>query len=162
MSYYLHFNLDGVNYSVTLSEIPHSMHCMYLAEFDDEYENIFYSDPRTGKWIEQEIGFSSLADVIREKLERIGGATRLPAKNIIWHHQYDRGKWLHFGYHPSLVDGCLTYEIYASNHRFMFNLVKMPGDDWQVNQIPACGWDFNDVYAERILYVIEQLYQNSI
>ncbi len=162
MSYYLHFHLGGVNYSVTLTEISHPMHCMYLAEFDDEYENIFYSDPRTGKWIEQDIGFSALADMVCKKLEKIGVPARLPAKNIVWHHQYDRGKWLHFGYHPAFIDGCLTYEIYASNHRFMFNLVKTPGDDWQIMQMPGTGWNFNDVYAERILYVIEQLYQNSI
>src|SRR5882724_1642494 len=103
MSYYLHFNLEGVNYSVTLTEICHPMHSMYLAVFDDEYENIFYSDPRTGKWIEQDIGFSALAEKVREKQEKIGVTTRKTIKNIIWHHQFDRGKWLHFGYHPALV-----------------------------------------------------------
>lgn len=162
MSYYLHFYLEGVHYSVTLTEIPHPMHRMYLAEFDDEYENIFYSDPRTGKWIEQDVGFTALAETICCKLEKLGAPIRLPVKNIVWHHQYDKGAWLHFGYNPSFGGGFLTYEIYASNHRFMFNLVKTPGDDWQIMQLPGSGWDFNDVYAERILHVIGQLYQNSI
>jgi len=162
MSYYLHFNLDSVHYSVTLTEIPHPMHCMYLAEFDDEYENIFYSDPRTGKWIEQDMGFTALAGMVCKKLEKLGALTNLPAKNIVWHHQYDKGKWLHFGYCPCFHNNHLTYEIYASNHRFMFNLAKKTGDDWEIITVPGSGWDFNDGYTERILYVIEQLYQNSI
>jgi len=162
MSYYLHFNLDSVHYSVTLTEISHPMHCMYLAEFDDEYENIFYSDPRTGKWIEQDIGFTALADMVCKKLQKLGAPICMPAKNIVWHHQYDRGKWLHFGYSPCFYNNQLTYEIYASNHRFMFNLTRKTGDDWQVIQVPGSGWDFHDGYAERILYVIGQLYQDSI
>ena len=162
MSYYLHFYLDGVNYSVTLTEIVHPLHAMYLAEFDDEYENIFYSDPGTGKWIEQDLGFTPLAAMIKQKLEKLDTTAHAPSRNIIWHHQYDHNKWLHFGYHPFFNNGYLTYEIYASNHRFMFNLVKTPGDDWLVTQVPGSGWEFNDGYAERILRVIEQLYQNSI
>ncbi len=162
MSYYLHLHLNGIHYSVTLTEIDHPMHCMYLAEFDDEYENIFYSDPRTGKWIEQDIGFTALAAMICEKLEKLGAPTRLPAKNIVWHHQYDKGKWLHFGYSPGFTNNDLTYEIYASNHRFMFNLIKRAGDDWQIAELPGSSWNYNEGYAESILYVIGQLYQNSI
>jgi len=162
MSYYLHFYLDGVNYSVTLTQITHPMHSMYLAEFDDEYENIFYSDPRTGKWIEQDMGFTALAEMVGSRLEKLGAVPKTLPKNIVWHHQYNKDKWLHFGYSPSLSNGYLTYEIYASNHRFMFSLVKMPGDDWQIRQIPGSGWQFDELYAVRILQVIEQLYQNSI
>jgi len=44
----------------------------------------------------------------------------------------------------------------------MFNLVKTPGDDWQLKQIPGSSWAFNELYAVRILQVIDQLYQNSI
>lgn len=162
MSYYLHFYLEGVNYSVTLTEIPHPMHCMYLAEFDDEYENIFYSDPRTGKWIEQDMGFTALADMVCKKLEKLDAPTRTPLKNLLWHHQYNRGKWLHFGYSPTFSNELLTYEIYASNHRYMFSLVKTPGDDWQIIRMPGSDWDFNDAYAVRILHVIEQFYHKSI
>jgi hypothetical protein len=162
MSYYLHFYLNGIHYAVTLTEIIHPIHTMYLAEFDDEYENIFYSDPCTGKWIEQDLGFTPLAAMISQHLERMSVPVRKSPKNIIWHHQYNHGQWLHFGYYPFCNDGNISYEIYASNHRFMFHLMKTPGGDWQVLQDTGSGWNFNDSYAEHILRVIEQLYQDSM
>lgn len=141
-----------------ISEIYHPIHWMFHISFDDGYENIFFSDVETGNWIEQDLGFTSLAEMLGHKIE-----LQMPKENVIrktvqWYHEEANGKRIHFGFYRFLVDGFSTYEIYAENKRYMFTLVKLNNDLWQLFKVPGmAGWNYKENYIEEIPFIIDAM-----
>jgi len=141
-----------------ISEIYHPIHWMFHVNFDDGYENIFFSDVETGKWVEQDMGFTALAELIGRKIESNIPKENLVRKSVNWYNEDAGGKNIHFGYHRFIVDGYSTYEIYAQNKRYMFTLVKLNNELWQLFKVPGmAGWNYNEEYIEEIPFIIDTL-----
>lgn len=143
-------------YTAEISEIYHPIHWMFHVGFDDGYENIFFSDVETGKWVEQDLGFTQLAEMLGTKIESQIPKDNVIRKSVKWYHEESSGKYIHFGYHRFLVDGYSTYEIYAENKRYMFTLVKLNNDLWQLFKVPGmAGWNYKENYIEEIPFIID-------
>ena len=61
------YQLDGTVSPARVYEIVHRHHNMYKVSFESGYENIFYTDVETGKWIEEDLGFTSLANKVGQQ-----------------------------------------------------------------------------------------------
>ncbi len=145
-------------YTVEISEIYHPIHWMFHVSFNDGYENIFFSDVETGKWVEQDLGFTPLAELVGKKIESNIPKDHVTRKSVNWHHEGSGEKNIYFGYHRFIVDGYYTYEIYAENKRYMFTLVKLNSELWQLFKVPGmAGWNYNEDYIEEIPFIIDTL-----
>lgn len=145
-------------YTAELSEIFHPMHWMFHVLFDDGYENIFFSDVETGKWVEQDLGFTPLAELVGKKIESHVPKDHVVRKSVNWYHEGSGRKNINFGYHFFIVEGYHTYEIFAENRRYMFTLVKVNNELWQLFKIPGmAGWNYNEDYIEEIPFIIDTL-----
>lgn len=112
--------------------VPHRKHLMYKVIFENGYENIFYTDVETGKWIEEDLGFTRLA-------EMFGGQIRLQhfipihvPKILTWHRQVTCNKPFLFGFFNFKKGHHKMYEIYDSRTKYMYTLVEMDEADWQI------------------------------
>lgn len=157
MEHAIHLQVDGHTQAVTLNEVVHPIHCMFHAVFDDGYENIFFADVESGEWVEQDVGFTSLAAMIGKKIEHLYFFD-WGKKEIKWFdEEEDDGKHLHFGYHADHTAGYLVYEIFAPNRRYMFTLVKLQSHVWQLFKIPGSGWDYNQDYVQQIPFILDEI-----
>ncbi|HLO82118.1 MAG TPA: hypothetical protein VK166_14215 [Chitinophagaceae bacterium] len=149
---------DDRLYTAEISEIYHPIHWMFHVSFDDGYENIFFSDVESGKWIEQDMGFTPLAELVGKKIESYIPKDNIIRKSVNWYHEENGNKNIHFGYYRFVVDGYSTYEIYADNKRYMFTLVKLNNELWQLFKVPGmAGWNYNEEYIEEIPFIIDTL-----
>lgn len=146
--------LEGERHLVTLSEITHPVHCMVHAEFENGYENIFFADVETGDWVEQDLGFTRLASMIGDHLQNSYTGYHIARKELVWHHGFCNDQLIEFGYHRELTAGYPVYEIFATNRRYMFTLVKLKNDQWQLFKIPGCGWDYKESYIHEIPFIL--------
>jgi hypothetical protein len=145
-------------YTAEISEIFHPMHWMFHVHFNDGYENIFFSDVETGKWVEQDLGFTPLAELVGKKIESHIPKDNVVRKSLNWYHEEYGGRSINFGYHLFIVDGFYTYEIFAANKRYMFTLVKVNNELWQLFKVPGmAGWNYNEDYIEEIPFIIDTL-----
>ena len=58
----IHIQHNGEMIPGNAIEVPHRQHNMYKIIFDNGYENVFYTDVESGKWIEEDLGFTQLAE----------------------------------------------------------------------------------------------------
>lgn len=156
MDHTITINVEGATQSVTLSEMVHPIHCMFHAVFEDGYENIFFMDVESGGWVEQDVGFTSLAAMIGKRVERLYYFDWVQ-KMITWFEDEENGKHIHFGYHADNTAGYLVYEIFAPNRRYMFTLVKLQSHVWQLFKIPGSGWEYDEEYIQKIPFILDEI-----
>ncbi len=61
----IEIRIDGKIQVASISEILHPVHRMFFAIMEDSYSNIFFTDVETGEWIEQDLGFTRLAEAVK-------------------------------------------------------------------------------------------------
>lgn len=150
----LELYIDEEHYRVMFDEITHPVHNMFHVQFDDGYENIFFSDVETGEWIEQDVGFTRLAALIGEHISYSLPRARSIRKDLAWHHSYCSDGIIEFGYHRDVAGNFPVYEIFAPNKRYMFTLVKLQTDTWQLFKIPGSGWDYSERYIHEVPFIL--------
>ena len=155
MVHTMELRVEGKNQLVTLSEIVHPVHCMFHAELEDGYENIFFADVETGWWVEQDLGYTYLADQIGEAVQGLNHHFHSVRKYLNWYNNYHHNKHICFGYFRDESDGYQLYEIFAANRRYMFTLVKLNTDVWQLFKLPGSGWDYDDEYIQEIPFILD-------
>lgn len=132
MNNIIYLQIDGAESSAWVSEIVHRHHNMYKVSFKDGYENIFYTDVETGYWIEEDLGFTTLA---AEVGKQIRGFMRNPIhvpKLLTWHKQSINDKLVCFGFFNFMNGSQKFYQIYNANKKYMYTLVDMDNDEWQI------------------------------
>ena len=113
-------------------QVPHRKHLMYKAVFDNGYENVFYTDVETGKWIEEDLGFTKLAAMFGEQIRLQHFIPIHVPKILTWHKQLTDEKPLLFGFFNFMKGHHKMYEIYDSRCKYMYTLVEMDEADWQI------------------------------
>ena len=157
MEHAVKLNVDGESQLVKLNEMVHPIHCMFHVSFEDGYENIFFADVESGRWVEQDVGFSSLAEMIGKKINNLYHFSPVK-KTITWCHERDDDDQLvHFGYHQDTSGGYLVYEIFAANRRYMFTLVRLHNHVWQLFKIPGSGWGYDQEYVQKIPFMLDEM-----
>jgi hypothetical protein len=152
----IEIKIDGQEKIATASEILHPVHRMFLVTLEDGYSNIFFTDVESGKWIEQDLGFTSLAEAIGSVLPNTNDKRTASRKKLSWHHEYTPNTKMHFGFHHYMIKGYRIYEIYSANRRYMFTLVKLDIGLWQLFRIPnVFEWEYDQGAVEEIAFCID-------
>jgi len=140
-----------------VTEIEHPVHFMYHILFEDGYENIFFTDPETDRWIEQDIGESQVAQLVGEELTRMMPASqKRGCLAINWFYGSFQEKLVHFGYHRYNLDEFIVFEIFAPNKRFLYTLVKLKKDHWKVFRLANAEWSGDSCLDSDLPYILEK------
>jgi hypothetical protein len=159
MEHAVKLNVDGESQQVKLKEIVHPIHSMFLVSFEDGYENIFFVDVESGKWVEQDMGFTNLATLIGKKINHFYHLDTMK-KTVTWCQERDDfDNLIEFGYHQDTSGGYLVYEIFAPNRRYMFTLVRLHNHVWQLFKIPGSGWDYDQNYVQKVPFILDDMDQ---
>ncbi len=132
---YIYYN--GSNTRVEISEIYHPVHLMFHAKFGDGYENIFFTDVESGRWIEQDLGFTELAGSIGEKYKSRSKGKKSVSRKLKWHFSSEGGKTVHFAYNNYSLFDLRVFEIFSPNRRYLFAMVCISRTEWKVLKIPG-------------------------
>ena len=148
--------VNGQAYSATITEVKHPYQLMFSVRFADEYENIFFNDVETGRWVEQDLGFTQLADELGKTFSTTSARKPAQKRKLKWISEIIHDKVVTFGYHLYIAEGYKVYEIYSHNRRYMFTLVKLNSELWQYFKIPMqFEWDYDQSFIEEIPYLID-------
>jgi hypothetical protein len=132
MSNIIYLKVDGVENFAWVSEIVHRHHNMYKVSFQSGYENIFYTDVETGKWIEEDLGFTELALEVGKQIKSFMRNPIHVPKLLTWHKQVIDDKLVCFGFFNFLNGSQKFYQIYNANKKYMYTLVDMDNEEWQI------------------------------
>lgn len=132
MNLLLQLELDEEIYSVSVEEIPHRHQNMCKASFKNGYENIFYTDVETGKWIEEDLGFTALAATIGKEMQNFLRTPYHVPKLLTWHNQYVNGAHLTFGFFVFMHGSQKIYQIFNAGRKYLYTLTEMDNEEWQM------------------------------
>lgn len=127
--FYLKIENDICSAKVTAIDHPH--HQLFHVLFEDGYENIFFTDPETGNWIEEDLGETALAASFGMKVYLVHGPSSLPCRQLSWCTASIADRIICFGFY-TYTDGAETvFEIYGANHKFLYTF-RSDGRRWKV------------------------------
>jgi hypothetical protein len=132
MNHIMYLQLGDCIRSARVREVPHPYHTLFHVLFEDGYENIFFNDVETGKWIEEDLGETLLAKLFGLKIKNFVFNNRLCPKILQWYKNQVHNKLIHFGFFKYTEDDCSVYEIYFPNLKFMYGLVKKGNQNWEI------------------------------
>jgi len=137
-----------------IEEIYSPIHQMVHVIFEDGYENIFFSDIETREWIEQDLGVTNLAKAVGMLVS--GSRTeKLPPQKMVWYHENNAAKPIHFGYLKYNNCGNTFYAIFASNKRYMFTLFRS-NNLWKVlSHTNLHSWNFDLDYFQEVPFILD-------
>lgn len=139
----------------TVEEICHPIHHMVHVTFEDDYENIFFSDIETGEWVEQDLGFTSLAKAVGNLVTKGNNENIYPIQKLTWYYENTGLKPIEFGYIKYQSAGHLFYEIFAPNKRYMFTLFKNK-QLWKVfSHTNLHSWNFDSEYFQEVPFILD-------
>jgi hypothetical protein len=142
--------------SIQITELPNPIQPMAYIEFENGYANVFFVDLETGRWVEQDLGFTQLAEVLGPQLKYILHEQAFSKNNFTWFRKSINKELFHFGYYSYRSDKEKVYEIFAANRRYMFTLISKAKGRWQILLMPGTKkWAFNKKYLEIIPYLVE-------
>ena len=156
MSNIIYLAVDEAETFAWVTEISHRNHQMYKVCFKNQYENIFYTDVETGRWIEEDLGFTSLADQIGKQIRTFQRNIIHVPKMLTWHNQYNaEDKLISFGFYSFLKGPHKLYEIYNSNKKYMYTLVDMDNDEWQIlGNSSSFICQIDPLFVEQIIQIL--------
>lgn len=132
MSNIIYLELEGMETFAWITEIKSRHAAMYKVSFKNEYENIFFTDIETGEWIEEDLGFTKLAAEVGKQIYLLSKKIIHVPKMLIWHTQQSDQKLISFGFYSYLKGNKKMFEIYSPNRKFMYMLIDMKKDEWQI------------------------------
>lgn len=162
MNNIIYLEVDGAESFAWVTEIPNRKHNMFRVVFKDGYENVFFTDVETGKWIEEDMGFTTLAARVGAQIKNF---TRNPVhvpKLLTWHQQEINGKNLCFGFFNFMKDKYRMYEIYGVNKRYMYTLVEMDSEEWQIlGNNSAAIKNLDEAFLEQVIQILPLYWLNT-
>lgn len=162
MNNIIYLKVDGVESFAWVSEIPNRHHNMFKVIFKNGYENIFFTDVESGMWVEEDMGFTQLAQTIGAQIRDFAKNPIHVPKILIWHKQVTNEDVLIFGFFNFMKDKYKMYEIYNTNKRYMYTLVEMDNEEWQIlgnNSVAIKNID--PFFVEQVIQILPLYWANA-
>lgn len=128
----VYLEIENNSCPVRVAAIEHPHHRLYHVVFEDGYENMFFTDVQTGEWIEEDLGKTTLAAALGEKLLPLqqDAMARSPMKRLYWCRASIADMMVNFGFYSYTENTRTIFEVYGVNHKFLCNLVKNSRGSW--------------------------------
>ncbi|MEO7445451.1 MAG: hypothetical protein ABIT96_10810 [Ferruginibacter sp.] len=155
MNTLLQVKVGDVEMSARFEEFYNRHHQMFKIKFENGYENVFYTDVESGRWMEEDLGFTMLAMTIGKEITSFLRQPIHVPKILTWHKKETDDRTYVFGFFQFRKGQHKMYEIYNSNRKYMYTLVEMDTEDWQImgNQ----SFDVRKVDSDFVQHVISVL-----
>lgn len=155
MNHAAYLKFEDTTSKVIVEEIYNPIHQMVHVTFEDGYENIFFTDIETGEWIEQDLGFTSLARAVGILIQD-NSMEKFPVQKLMWFHENSAAaKPLHFGYLKYRSGSNTFYAIFSANKRYMFTLFKNK-HLWKVlSHTNLHSWSFDLDYFQEVPFLLD-------
>jgi hypothetical protein len=143
-------------------EIQNRHHHMFKVVFDNGYENIFFTDVETGQWLEEDLGFTALAKEVGKQVKLYSGNLFHVPRMLTWHRQLINDEPICFGFFNYMKDKYKMYEIYHVNKKYLYTLVEMDNDEWQIlgNNMQVLG-NIDRYFVEQVIQILPLYWANS-
>lgn len=141
-----------------LTSVIHRKHVMYKGTASDGYSNIFFTDVESGRWIEEDLGFTDLAVAIGAFIDQQHFRAKHFPKTLIWRRVLKNDVPILFGFAFFMHGEQRVYEIYHANKKYMYTLVQHIGEEWELLGAKN-ALDADSVDMDFLLPVIERLTQ---
>ncbi|MEO8769922.1 MAG: hypothetical protein ABI402_07550 [Ferruginibacter sp.] len=162
MNNIIYLMVDGVESFAWVTEIPNRHHNMFKVIFKNGYENIFFTDVETGLWVEEDMGFTQLAQDIGAQIRDFARNPIHVPKILTWHKQIVNDTVLNFGFFNFMKDKYKMYEIYNANKKYLYTLVEMDNEEWQIlgnNSLAIKNID--PIFVEQIIQILPLYWANA-
>lgn len=155
MNNLIYLQVDGADTTAWIMEISNRHHNMFKVCFSNGYENIFFTDVETGRWIEEDLGFTDLAQVVGRHLRPFLKSPVHVPRVLVWHHQVYDKKILNFGFFCYNKGKHKLYEIYGANRKYLYTLMDMENDEWQILGNSTISINRIDpVFVEQVIQIL--------
>ncbi len=159
MAHTRQFSLQTDQVEITFTSIVHRYHRMYHVSFSNGYSNVFFTDVESGRWIEEDLGFTELAHHIGIQLKKYEYAAPMCYKKLEWYHGSSEGNDLTFAFICSVFGSEQIYQVYGANRKFMFNLIHKQNGEWDL--LDNGSTHKTNVSIEKILAIVEILKKHN-
>ena len=151
----IYLEINDALQAAVVKEIAHPRHLVFHVSFENGYENIFFSDVESGKWLEEDMGFTQLAETVGHSVSHQFSDTVLIPRPLVW--QKIDGFTI-FGFYNYSYENNEIYEIYRPNRKFMCYLLRTAKNDWyllKTHSIFKCK-EVDIKAVERITDILEE------
>ena len=146
---------EGQEMEARVTEIENRHQNQFKLRFKDGYENIFYTDVESGNWVEEDLGFTSLATEAGKQLRSFLRSPFHVPKILTWQKQQINGTVVCFGFFNFMNGNRKCYQIYGCNKKYMYTLVDMDNDEWQISgSTLSLDEQFDTRLAHRIIRIL--------
>ena len=155
MNKIIYLEINDALQAAIVKEIAHPRHLVFHVSFENGYENIFFSDVESGKWLEEDMGFTQLAETVGHSVSHQFSDTVLIPRPLVW--QKIDGFTI-FGFYNYSYEDNEIYEIYRPNRKFMCYLLRTAKNDWyllKTHSIFKCK-EVDIKAVERITDILEE------
>ncbi|MBC7535580.1 MAG: hypothetical protein H7258_07810 [Ferruginibacter sp.] len=162
MNNIIYLVVEGEESFAWITEVSNRNHNMFKVIFRNGYENIFFTDVETGKWVEEDMGFTQLARDIGGQIKNfVRNPIHVP-KLLTWHKQANDNDVLYFGFFNFMKDKYKMYEIYNSSRRYMYTLVEMDNEEWQImGNNTASLKNVDPLFIEQVIQILPLYWLNA-
>lgn len=155
--------IDGIETEGLATEVNHRNHSMYRVAFSNGYENVFFTDVETGNWLEEDLGFTSLAAEVGMQVSGSLKTLFHVPKQLTWHHQYEDDKLVCFGFSHIMNGNQHFYQVYNANRKYLYTLVELENDEWQILgcSLAISNYYLDTTFARQVTSILPRYISNA-
>ena len=155
MEHIVYLQIENDIRSARATAVEHAHHRLYHVVFEDGYENMFFTDVENGEWIEEDLGFTALAYEVGKQIKSFMRNPIHVPKLLTWHKQYIKDKLVCFGFFNFMNGNQKFYQIYNANKKYMYTLVDMDNDEWQIlGNSSILGSNIDSTFVRQVIDIL--------
>ena len=116
----------------TITPVNHAQHQLFHVLFRNGYENMFFTDVESGRWMEEDLGDTSLASSMSTWFEPLLPVQPVVQKKLSWCRLRVAAMDLCFGFLKRVENGRVVFEVYSDNRKFLCNLRRSKKGRWVI------------------------------
>jgi hypothetical protein len=163
MSNIIFLEVDREETYAWVTEISQRIRNIFRVVFKDGYENIFYKDVETGRWMEEDLGYTILAQEVGNQISHFMFSPIHVPKLLIWHTDIIQNKYFRFGFISHIHGEHTMYEIFNAEKKFLYTLAENNNDgDWQIlSNRPSQITEKDRKFIEQVIQALPQYAENA-
>jgi len=133
MSIIINVTTEGKDLTAWVSELGQRSRFIFRVFFSSHYENIFFKDVENGRWIEEDLGYTELAQKVGKLICK---ELELPSihvpKLLNWHFEKINDQDFCFGFTTFMMGDQVAYEIYDAKKKYLYTIFELGEDNWEM------------------------------